>query len=188
MKIRPDHKHIPFGPYLSKMFVDDDFCKRLLKVGKTLANTSQCFSPMEFNLKKDPWIEEEFKVGVFQPTYKLKSLWINFQKAGEYIPIHTHHNCDISFILFLEVPKEMLAEKRVTKGLPPGFTGFLYGEDVHSHRKSEQGKIEFDLIIKPEENVLYMFPSNLRHCVARFNSKVTRMSVTGNIIFDQIQG
>ena len=198
MKIRPNHKHIPFGPYLSQMFVDDDFCKRLLKVGKTLTkkHTQYLAGSIEeeyvFDLKKDPWIEEEFKVGVdawlsgfrqfsgdhkFLPTYKLHPLWINFQKAGEYNPIHTHPNCNISFILFLEVPKEMLAEKRVTKGAPPGFTGFLYGEDVYgviTHR-----------IIKPEENVLYMFPSNLRHYVAHFTSKVTRTSVSGNVIFDQ---
>ena len=93
------------------------------------------------------------------------------------MPIHTHPNCNISFILFLEVPKEMLAEKRVTKGLPPGFTGFLYGEDVYGAVTNR--------IIKPEENVLYMFPSNLRHCVAHFNSKVTRTSVSGNVIFNR---
>ena len=197
MKIRPDHKHIPFGPYLSQMIVDDDFCKRLLKVGKTLTKKHNQYlagnidEEYVFNLKKDSWIAEEFKVAVdawlsgsrqfsgdhkFQPTYKLESLWINFQKAGEYIPIHVHPNCDISFVLFLEVPKEMLAEKRVLH-LPPGFTGFLYGEDVY-------GAIT-NRIIEPQENVLYMFPSNLRHCVAHFNSKVTRTSVSGNVVFDQ---
>jgi len=198
MKILAEPKHVPFGPYLSQMHVDDDFCTRLLEVGRTLTKKHTQYlagnidEEYVFDLKKDSWIEEEFKVAIntwiagfrqfsgdrkFQPSYKLHPLWINFQKAGEYNPIHTHPNCNLSMILFLEVPKEMLEEKRTTKGAAPGHTGFMYGEDAYgfiTHR-----------IIKPEKNVLYMFPSGLRHYVSHFNSKVTRTSVSGNIMFDQ---
>ena len=196
MKILADYQHVPFGPYVAKMNTDPDFCKRLLEMGKTLTTRHNEYlagsieEEYVFDLKKHPWIEEEFEVCIntwvdgfrqfsgdrkFQPEFKLKPLWINFQKSGEYNPIHTHPNCNLSFILFLEVPTEMLEEKRTTKGAPPGHTGFLYGEDAHgfiTHR-----------IIRPEENVLYMFPSNLRHYVSHFNSKVTRTSVSGNVTF-----
>ena len=196
MKIIANHKHVPFGPYVAKMNPDPDFCKRLLELGKTLTtkHNKHLAGAIEheysYDLKKDSWIEEEFKVCVntwimgfksfsgdvdFNPKYKFDTLWINFQKAGEYNPVHTHPNCNLSMILFLEVPKEMIEEKHPTKGAPPGYTGFLYGEDTYgfiTHR-----------IIKPETGCLYMFPSNLRHYVSHFNSKVTRISASGNIMF-----
>ena len=196
MKIITNHKHVPFGPYVAKMNPDSDFCKRLLELGKTLTTRHNKYlagaieHEYSYDLKKHPWIEEGFKVCVntwitgfrsfcgdmkFDPKYKLEPLWINFQKAGEYNPVHTHPHCDLSMILFLEIPKEMLDETRPARGAPPGSTGLLYGEDAPgfiTHR-----------LIKPEKNVLYMFPSNLRHYVAHFNSKVTRTSVSGNITF-----
>ena len=199
MKIIGEPQHVPFGPFLAKMHIDADFCTRLLKVGKTLIKKHNPYlagnihHEYAFDLKKDAWIKEEFKVAVntwltgfkqfsgdhqFRPTYRLHPLWINFQKPGEYNPIHTHPNCNLSMILFLEIPNEILEEKHITKGTPPGHTGFIYGEDTPGGFITHQ-------IIRPEANVLYMFPSGLRHYVSHFNSKVTRTSVSGNIMFDQ---
>ena len=196
MKIIANHKHVPFGPYVAKMDPDPDFCKRLLELGKTLTtkHNKHLAGALEYeysyDLKKDSWIEEGFEICIntwisgfrafsgdtkLNPQYKLEPLWINFQKAKEYNPVHTDPGCNLSFVLFLEVHKEMLEEKRIIRGAPPGYTGFLYGEDNYgfiTHR-----------IIEPQENVLYMFPSHLRHYVAHFNSKVTRTSVSGNIKF-----
>ena len=192
-----DHKHIPFGPYVAKMTLDPGFCKRLLATGKTLTKSHAEYlagsieHEYVFDLKKDTWIEEEFDACVgtwlkgyrqfsgdrnFNPQFKLHPLWINFQKAKEYNPIHSHPGCNLSFVLYLEVPKEMLAEARATTGAAPGHTGFMYGEDAYgfiTHR-----------IVKPSEGTLLMFPSNLRHYVSHFDSpNVTRTSVSGNITF-----
>ena len=196
MKIIADSKHIPFGPCLAKMNVDPAFCQRVLKLGKTLTKNHNQYLAGNieheylYDLKEHPWINEGFKICIdtwisgfrsfsadfpFNPKYRVDSLWINFQKSGEYNPIHTHPNCDLSFILFLEIPKEMLKEKPSPQTAPPGYTGFMYGEDASgfiTHR-----------IVKPQEGVLLMFPSNLRHYVSHFNSKVTRISVSGNVTF-----
>tara|TARA_R100000365_G_C2732992_1_gene62875 strand:+ start:242 stop:877 length:636 start_codon:yes stop_codon:yes gene_type:complete len=196
MKTIPQHKHVPFGPYLTKMETDPNFCKRLLELGKTLTtkHTQYLAGAIDdeyvYDLKKDVWVREGLQIYVdnwingfkqfsgdhsFHPKYRIHPVWINFQKAKEYNPVHTHPNCNLSFILFLDVPKEIMTEKRETKGAPPGHTGFLYGEDA-------QGFITHR-IIKPETGLLYMFPSNLRHYVSHFNSKVTRITVSGNIMF-----
>ena len=192
-----DHKHIPFGPYVAKMTLDPGFCKRLLETGKTLTKSHKEYlagsieHEYVFDLNKDKWIEEEFDACIgtwlkgyqqfsgdrsFNPQFKLHPLWINFQKAKEYNPIHSHPGCNLSFVLYLEVPKEMLAEARATTGAAPGHTGFMYGEDAYgfiTHR-----------IVKPSEGTLLMFPSNLRHYVSHFDSpNVTRTSVSGNITF-----
>ena len=195
-----DHKHIPFGPYVAKMTLDPGFCKRLLAAGKTLTKKHNAYlagsieHEYEFDLNKDKWIEEEFDACIrawlkgyqqfsgdrhFNPEFKLHPLWINFQRAKEYNPIHSHPGCNLSFVLYLTVPEEMLAEKRMTTGAAPGHTGFMYGEDAYgfiTHR-----------IVRPVERTILMFPSNLRHYVSHFTSDVTRVSVSGNVTF-KIQG
>lgn len=196
MNILPEHHHIPFGPYLAKMKVDLDFCKRLLKAGKksTVSHHASLAGQIQheyvYDLGKHPWIEEEFKIYIntwidgfrkfsenpdYDPKYKLTQMWVNFQKSKEYNPIHVHTRCDLSFVLFLTVPQKMLKEKRTSNGDPAGHTVFIYGEDsrgVRTHR-----------IVKPEVGTLLMFPSRLRHHVPHFNSKVTRVTVSGNVSF-----
>jgi len=209
MKIISNHEYISFGPYLAKMDVDLEFCTRLLKLGKTLTKMKQLIDPTTkqaqdaenmkvaylYDLEKNPWIEEEVKVWVntwiggykqfsenpnFELKFKLNSLWINVQNAGEYNPVHIHPGSTLSFVLYLEVPEEMLKEKGDTRGISPGYTGFMYGEHSDffwgvSHRS-----------IRPKVGGLLIFPSNLRHYASHFNSKVIRTSVSGNITFTSI--
>lgn len=200
MKILKEHQHITFGPYLAQMKMEKDFCKRLLETGKTLTKpynnqlAGQIEKEFEFDLKKDTWIEKELEIYVntwidgyqrfsgdstFDPLYRLASLWINFQKAGEYNPAHVHTGCNLTFIIYLEVPQVMLDEWKnpgKTRGAPPGCTTFTYGED--------QNGMVTQRLIKPRENVILMFPAMVRHSVPHFTSKnVTRISVSGNIVF-----
>ena len=190
------HKFFHFGPYLAEMPVDPDYCARLLKKGKTLKKphgqylAGQIKSEYSYELQKNPWIFEGFQIYVntwiegwkkfasrptFNPTYQLQELWINQMKAKEYNPIHIHTNCDLSFVLFLEVPPSILKEKNITNTAPYGSISFFYGENRWS--------VLSDLYIVPKVNTLVMFPADLRHQVMHFNSKGIRTSVAGNIKF-----
>ena len=198
MKIISKYQHIPFGPYLCSMGADPEFCSRLLKVGKTLTKqhgqhlAGAIEHQFSFDLKKDTWIEEEFKIYIntwitgfrqfsgridFNPKFKLESLWINLQKAGEYNPIHSHPDCNLSFVLFLEIPEEMFKEKSKSSDIPPGCLGLMYGESSDPHC------IITHRVIKPSVDYLVMFPATLKHCVSHFNSKGIRTTVSGNISF-----
>ncbi len=108
--------------------------------------------------------------------YKLHSLWINFMKKGDFNPIHTHSG-DISFVIYLSVPDEIILEENNFQGLGagPGSIGFFYGEESISY-KSQHHFI-------PQTGDMYLFPSNLRHYVPPFKADVTRISVSGNIFF-----
>ena len=101
---------------------------------------------------------------------------INFQKAKEHNPPHIHPGADVSFALHLNAPLEMIGEKQDTTGIAPGRLSFLYGEE-RPHTIAERS-------FTPEKNVMLMFPANLRHYVASFNSDVERISVAGNIKFE----
>ena len=193
-----EHKYHHFGPYLAEMPVNPDYCAKLLKLGKKLkkSHRSNLAGQIEheylYPLDTEPWIFNEFQIYIntwiegwrrfankpnFNPKYRLHQMWINRMKAKEYNPIHIHINCDLSFVLWLEVPQRMLNEAKRTPltnvGAKPGDLCFLYGEDKWSVISEKQ--------FTPKLNTLMIFPSTLRHQVLHFNSKVTRTSVAGNI-------
>jgi len=195
-----EHKYHHFGPYLAEMPVDPIYCAKLLKLGKKLKKShrnnlaGQIEHEYIYPLATEPWIFNEFQIYIntwiegfkkfankpnFNPKYQLRQMWINRMKAKEYNPTHVHTHCDLSFVLFLEVPPRMLNEAKRTPltnvGANPGELSFLYGEE-NSHVVCEKR-------FTPKVNTLLIFPATLRHQVIHFNSKVTRTSVAGNIIF-----
>ena len=193
-----EHKYHHFGPYLAEMPVDPIYCAKLLKLGKKLKKShrsnlaGQIHHEYVYPLPTEPWISNEFQIYIntwiegwrrfsnkpdFNPKYQLTQMWINRMRAKEYNPIHVHTNCALSFVLWLEVPQQIIkeAKKNQTNAANPGTTCFLYGED--------KGNVISEKRFVPKINTLVMFPGDLRHHVMHFNSKVTRTSVAGNIKF-----
>jgi len=196
--ILQQHKYHQFGPYLAEMAANPDYCARLLKLGKKLKKShrenlaGQIHHEYIYPLETEPWISKEFQIYIntwiegwkrfaqkphFNPKYQLTQMWINRMKAKEYNPIHLHTECHLSFVLWLEVPQQILNEtkKNETTAANPGNIGFLFGEDKWSTVSEKH--------FTPKVNTLMLFPAFLRHQVMHFNSKVTRTSVAGNIKF-----
>ena len=193
------HKYHHFGPYLAEMPVNPDYCAKLLKLGKKLKKShrsnlaGQIHHEYIYPLETEPWIFNEFQIYIntwiegfkkfshrdpqYNPKYRLEQIWINRMRAKEYNPIHVHTHCDLSFVLFLEVPQRMLNERKRTPltnvGGKPGDLCFLYGEEAWGSLTEKR--------FTPVVNTLFIFPATLRHQVLHFNSKVIRTSVAGNI-------
>jgi len=186
----------PFGPYLASFEVDPEFCKKLLKEGRKLKtpwnkhlvgriNYERLYDHNDESLVRGfaPYINgwmEGWKKFSEAPAYdknlqgwKFTQLWINIQKAGEYNPIHTHTNCDLSMVLFLKVPKGMNQEKNIRNGAPNGSLSFIHGQ--------ESDLFITDRVFAPEEGKLFIFPGRLRHHATAFESKGERISVAGNV-------
>ena len=108
--------------------------------------------------------------------YSMPSLWINYQKANDYNPLHNHEG-DISFVIYLQVPDEIKKENEKMKGVHnndgPGKIVFDYGMampfSIHSFCKL------------PEVGDIFIFPAWLPHYVHAFKSDVERISVSGNV-------
>ena len=135
------------------------------------------------HLIRDSTVENIVKGGHDQkiPTdigWHMSMAWINFQKKGEYNPPH-NHPCDLSFVAFLQVPKEIGLEfesiPEVEHGKGPGLLYFDYGEQLPFSVKTF-GKY-------PEKGDLFLFPGWLMHHVHDFKSDVERISVSGNVMF-----
>ena len=187
-----------FGPVLAKYKLDDNFIKNLLIKGekanidmsRSLAghiNDEKGYSIDDINwfLKetKDIFINylEYLKKHSLKnsnvKTISLKNLWINFMRKGEFNPVH-NHNGDISFVIYTDVPIDLVEEHDNFKGIGsgPGTINFIYGECSDSY------KSEYHML--PKTGDMFIFPASLRHYVPPFKSECVRSSVSGNFVFE----
>ena len=191
-----------WGPYILNSSVDKKFSKKLLEEGNKISEqygvkknlASRISRVRKFN--DELWISEglipyvnewlegwnNFSRKSFYPKdANLSSVWINYQEAGEHNPEHIHSSADLSFVIFLKIPKEIEIEFNnfhVIKDhafYPPGSIFFNYGE---YHRLAVGGRY-----LCPKENSILMWPGYLRHGVTPFDFMGTRISVAGNISF-----
>ena len=104
--------------------------------------------------------------------------WVNFMRAGEFNPPHTHPNCDLSSVLFIKIPEALKEEhKKFTgTGSGPGSLSFTYGE-FQPHGISIR-------YFFPEEGDFFIFPATLTHFVAPFMSEGERISMSANFRLD----
>ena len=113
--------------------------------------------------------------------WHLEKLWINYQKANEYNPAHDHTG-DLSFVIYLQVPEEIVKENEETKhehnNVGPGMINFWIGVDMpfSINRCSKM----------PSVGDIFIFPAWLPHYVNAFKVDVERISVSGNIRFDKV--
>jgi hypothetical protein len=115
--------------------------------------------------------------------YILQDMWVNFQRQGEFNPIHDHAGV-YSFVAWMKLPTEFNQQNQIDfakNSRSPRVSAFeftfnnILGEVVG--QVYELGK-EF-------EGVMLFFPAKLKHSVYPFfNSGEQRISISGNIGFD----
>tara|TARA_R100000781_G_C4043470_1_gene114858 strand:+ start:204 stop:788 length:585 start_codon:yes stop_codon:yes gene_type:complete len=118
--------------------------------------------------------ETYYDTVLLNKKYKVTASWVNFMKAGDFNPPHTHGD-DFSCVLYLKIPDILKKENDSYKGRDkpgPGGIQFIYGEE-RPHCVTGVG-------LKPEEGDMFIFPANLRHVVNPFKSKCTRISMSAN--------
>ena len=111
-----------------------------------------------------PWeFENFFDVSRF---LKLRDLWVNYQRPGEYNPMHCHNGV-VSFVIFVDLP---------------------YGKDEkQEHRCHGSFQLEDDVleIDKSWNGTIIMFPSHVRHGVYPYKTTdLERVTVAGNIVWN----
>jgi hypothetical protein len=190
----------PFGPMIYQTFLSDDEVAVLLLEGSKLTSENNDYSlSLAGNMKKGGSLRysEDFrkqfapiimsKANTFvsgvsnvfgfklpQPEdMDLFDLWINYQKSNDFNPFHTHAHF-LSFVIYCDVPQNIF-EDQATSNLPvAGHISFNYGEAITP--MSNQA-----FVVKPENNLMFIFPAKLHHVVYPFYSDGTRVSVAGNI-------
>ena len=191
------YRYLHWGPFVMKTKLPDYIVKKLKIEGKKAKESynHQLAGHLD-NQYKDPanvqkWFYEEIQPivqayrnghckfhGIEELTVELSAddLWVNYMKAGDFNPIHTHGG-DYSFVLFLDIPKQLKKEQEEFEGTSakPGSLMFEYTQQARP-RYATSGTT-----IVPETGDFFMFPAMLQHWVCPFKSKVTRISVSGNL-------
>ena len=105
----------------------------------------------------------------------MESAWVNYMVKNEINPLHTHSK-DLSFVLFIKVPKNLKKEieETVSSDSKPGSVNFV------NDLKDNKFYISANNFV-PEVGDLFIFPASLHHYVNSFKSNGERVSVSGNL-------
>ena len=145
------------------------------------------------------WVKEEvesiYKKVTIHPTSEMKQIlfaprlhdmWVNFQKKGEFQPVHNHTGM-FSFVIWMDIPYDWKDEAKLpfakvrANDLPSG-GNFSF---VHSNNtcRSVSGHV---IQMSPEMNgYCCFFPSDLCHMVYPFyTSDKEKISISGNITLE----
>ena len=194
---RVDYSYFNWGPYVMKTKLPDYFIEKLKIEGEKSNESYNHYLAghldHQFAYPKDfqQWFYNEIQpvISAYRDGHckyhgienlmveiRATDLWINFMKAGDFNPSHIHGG-DYTFVIFVDVPKELKKEQEEYEGTSakPGSLMFEFTQQARP-RWATTGTA-----IKPETGDMYMFPAMLQHWVAPFKSKVTRITVSGNL-------
>ena len=131
------------------------------------------------NLQKAPPDQSSYMESIKKDiTIDLQSVWIVEQQQGEYNPIHTHKNCDISAVMYLRVPEFLSSEKPDRDD--DGSINFIGSTSEYSQLRINSVKV------KPQPGQFFIFPSHMMHTVYPYktNDNFARRSVSFNAKFE----
>ena len=109
-----------------------------------------------------------------QGNVRLDTLWINFSQKHDFNPPHKHLGV-LSFVIFCKIPKEIFEVQADSNTQRAGEIHFTYGEPITKLMGNE-------FPVQPYENLMFIFPNELRHFVPAYWIDAERISVSGNFV------
>ena len=191
------YTHMNWGSFVMKYKMPDYIIKKLKAQGKKAKETynhrlaGHLDNQFLYPVKVQQWFYKEIHPVIqayrqghckylgldeINIDFSADDLWVNFMKAGDFNPMHTHTG-EYSFVLFLDVPEKLKKEAKEFEGTSskPGSLLFEYTQQQRPKWATTGTSI------LPETGDFFMFPAMLQHWVCPFKSKVTRISVSGNL-------
>ena len=106
-----------FGPFVFQVKLDKVICKEILKLCEKKNNANHKLAGHlkdQYDVDKNKYFEfikEYLKSYVLEAeawydkkiaenSITISSAWVNYMKAGDFNPPHTHMNCNLSSVLF----------------------------------------------------------------------------------------
>jgi len=129
-------------------------------------------------------INKQFKNSFKSLDLCINSLWVNFQKSGEFQPLHIHSGV-LSFVIWMKIPyypeneSKLQISKTNSPICTPGTFSFAYSDGV-----SRAVHPSFITLSPHMNGYCCIFPSDLAHQVHPFyTSDEDRISISGNISY-----
>jgi uncharacterized protein (TIGR02466 family) len=181
-KVLADSKRIPWGKNLAGQIKEEPLIEpELIKK----ENLLEFFGNMvqeyvhQCNLQSAPSDQHQYMESIKNHIQvEIKSMWIIEQQPGEYNPIHSHTNCDVSAVMYLKAPNFLPSEK--TDKNDDGTIYFIGGSGAKGKLKTNSLKV------KPSPGQFFIFPAHLQHTVYPYktNDNFARRSVSFNASFE----
>ena len=115
------------------------------------------------------------------PDFFIKSIWININKKNDFNCLHAHPECDLSGVLWINIPKGSGNFEFVS---PHSFTGSSIIGSYDERFKSDTYNYHAYQLY-PKEGSMLVFPSYLQHQVERNESDEDRISVSFNLAINK---
>ena len=191
MKINYNFYH--WGPFLYKTKLTNEeinkikkLCKKNIKKNFRSNLAGLIKNEYEINSKKlfsiiflylDSYskaAQEHYNINIGKKI-TLKESWVNFMTKFESNPLHSHSG-DLSFIIYLDIPKKLKEEcnDTISNKSKPGGISFV-------NKLNDEKLFINSLNFFPEIGDFFIFPASLNHYVNHFQSEGERVSVSGNI-------
>ena len=130
--------------------------------------------------------EEEFgSMGKKLPTnqrhpYYLKEWWVNYQRQGEFNPLHDHRGV-YSYVIWMKIPYNHRDQQKIQcarqSNDPQNGVFCMYYMNILGKMMSHQYQLTSE-----DEGTMLFFPSSLNHGVnPYFECEEERISVSGNV-------
>ena len=135
--------------------------------------------------------DEFTNIGYNLPTsqkhpYHLARWWVNYQKQGEFNPIHNHKGV-YSFVIWMKIPvdcREQNKKRFAAHSNNPSVSIFQF---QYSDILSKLALYDYRITSK-DEGTLLLFPSKLNHQVYPFyDCEEDRISVSGNVLINTMK-
>lgn len=117
-------------------------------------------------------VDSKVKNSTKQGKLQLDTLWINFSQKHDFNPPHTHSGA-LSFVIYCKVPKKIFENQSESNNQHAG-------EIVFHHNTNLSTLDGYDYPVRPFENLIFIFPSKLKHYVPAYWVDEERISVSGN--------
>tara|TARA_Y100000004_G_C8788392_1_gene358132 strand:+ start:43 stop:693 length:651 start_codon:yes stop_codon:yes gene_type:complete len=134
------------------------------------------------------YAEEYGNVGTNFPVnqthpYYLNSFWVNYQKQGEFNPLHCHGGV-YSFVVWMKIPTKHSEQNK--NPISSRSNAHLISAFQFNYLNILGQNVDFTYEMNPEmEGTMLFFPAQLQHCVYPFyNCDEDRISISGNILLN----
>jgi hypothetical protein len=111
----------------------------------------------------------------------LKDLWVNFQKKGDFNPIHNHRGL-FSFVIWVKIPYDLEDELKVYQNSSRSMASLFRFHYINCVGEFETETLPVN---KSWEWKMILFPSKINHSVNPFfTSDEDRISIAGNVFIE----
>ena len=133
------------------------------EVTSFLNNLPKLYIDMHHNMGTANWIKSR--------EFVVTNLWTVRYKEGDYQSWHTHPQCALSAVLFLEVPDSINPDT-----FPDGMLHLLSNGNYDEHTL----EINHSYYVKPEPGLVILFPASLGHMAYPFRGPGKRTVISFN--------